>query len=408
MGLDLGAYVRRHAMRAGSRLVPGLQSRVLRFMSLLAGGFALGCALLAWGMGQDPVTFFVLVALVSSASLWPGLLLATNERNALLGLLLAFALSLNLALFVSSRQGGTGPSWATALPVSLQQAAVLLGAGMLVGGLCRRVLTRGEDSLEYRLSRLGRDGSSESAGGKALKYGLLTLMPPIGRRRISRLRPPGKVSGWQRAQLLRQASGPLNPLGLALIFLPFIVLMTWVGKRDLDGIGLHTNPVLIMANGLIILLAYYDRDRLAAEMLRPLSRRDLVRDMSRALVLDVAEYWAVTGLLHVAVHAFLVPEFLSDPLYWGPFLLSPGAIAFQIGVAALLVRLGKPWMGLLAFLATWTVAFITSIMLHERQQRDLWIWAAFALGLGVHLLWMAPLGMRQLQRTEARSGRSGR
>lgn len=381
------SLLRLHAFRPGTSLVPGLRSR--SSAHALGLGVAISSvpvlAALITGASVSTMAPLALAGFALGWALAP--LLPGNQKMLVLGLGLGVATGLTAVLYDEKlAPGPEGKPWAWPgfLDPVWQQLSlgVLAMAGIVVA--TRRIAGVREDAWFMRpeSSSTSDDCGTDTCGG-SIPPAVLDLLPGFARRRLPR-RENGRTSEAQlQRSLFRYSLMAVSPTGLAVLYLPFVLILGWIGLQDSDPGSLFWNPNLFVLNGIIMIFATLTPGRMQRELLRPASRKELVARLTDALRTDTVIFVGLLLLGTAALHLLMIRERMETMGYWLHYLMSPGLAVFAFGLT-LSLSVWTRRAGLLAFVPAWFLSAVASTRIEDGSRSvEAMIWIAVSVALGV-------------------------
>lgn len=386
-GFAFVSLARFHALRQGSSLVPRLRDRTTIVALGLAATASLLPLLAAAVVGQAGATM-VTVVLVALALGWAaGPLLPAAMKFGVLALAVGAILGLNVALYGERISGGSETdawSWPGFVDPVVQQVGLsILALGLIAFGVRQMSGTREDSFVMRRWWTQSRDSGDETACGGGIHPLLLELLPSFARRKLP-VRDNGRTQESQlQRDLLRYSLMPLSPAGTAVLFLPLVLLMAWIGVRDGDKPTLFANPNLFLLNGVVMLVGGMKAARIRRELMRPLSRPALLDRIIAAMAKDGLIFAACLLAGTVLVHLLCFQDAMRSMIYWTHYLMSPGLALLAFGVSLYVSRF-EPRAYLVGFFVAWVVSLFAALRLEEEGgsgEIPLWIGASVVAGL---------------------------
>jgi hypothetical protein len=358
-GLSLVIASRFHVFRPGSALVPGYRREVL----LAALGLTLGSAMLpvvAAATRGLPIATMLTSSMVGMAVAWIiGPVFPETRRVGLS--ILSLALAIDTALFLRFSQGqrefwirGVDPSWQMMALIALSIAGV-------AWSLTRTSRMRDDSWAMRHWATRGSADCSQCGGQAGLPLWLVGILPPFARRRLPQRDNGRTVESRLRESLFRYSLHPLSPMGMALFYLPFLMITTWMASRQTDATDLMWNPNLLLLNALIVWFGGLTRDRLRRESLRPSNRHQLVQGLLSGLRHDVMAFTVYFLTLSLLIHLVAIPEAMRTRVYWLGYLMAPFLMTLGYGLSLWASQWTK-WSGMVGFLPTWILASVAFAM----------------------------------------------
>ncbi len=390
--------VRTHLFRAGAALVPGYRRRVY-FTSL---GMALAIASLpsvaALGAGISWLTVVALSA-VGFAVIWCASPLLPDNQRATLSLA-SVGLAVDIVVY-AKHTDDQAQYWIGIMDPMWQKIGLIGGGVLAMVCFSRWTLSLTEDSrLLQRWWTRDQRKSGECGGGSGLPAIVLAVMPGFTRRRLP-ARDNGRTDeGRLRRELYRYSLNVLSPAGLALLYLPFVMVLTTVSIGGDDPTNLFWNPNLFLLNGLIVLFGGFTPSRMRRELLKPASRPELIESLVVALRTDAIRFTGFFLTMNLVLHAVMVRYAMTTMVFWLGYAIAPALMCFGFGVAVYASRWTQ-WSGMVGFFPAWIVAALTYAM-NEDGGSTADVAVSLAIGLGVALVgvFLARRGLHYWERAE--------
>lgn len=298
-------------------------SSFLATASLLAAFYAL----MAWGTCLQPVILLVLVGLIY------GFCCTTRGQAQMTALIC-----------------GQVPY---AAPVLLAAGA---GGAILVGWRLSR-LTEEHREYDLRFTAPSSTGELSARQRRAISRSWWTRLQ--GQRLEGVLSRP--VTGtWRGARRLRAAGGGPSTAAIAVA----VLASSWIVMRLLDPRGtLSPQLAFVALLGILASWRMFLVKALSQELVRPVERRELMRQVGLVLLTDLFVFWFTVAIMSAAGWAVLSPGVLLDPRAWCGVAVALCGIPLFVGVAGLALRirsdLGFWTAGMLIYMAGMMAVVVT-------------------------------------------------